>query len=84
MSVLGVIGRGYSTFQLVVAIIISIGLIAGGIYLMAGDNVISGGVMIGVGILSPIAAWLRRKLIRASPELAEIAGGLDVIKVLGI
>lgn len=108
MSVLGVIGRGYSTYQLIVSIIISIGLIGGGIYLLSTNQQpiqppsvpgmpappqlpvsntprqVGGIVMIIVGVLSPIVAWLRRKIVRSSPELAEVVGGLDVIKVLGI
>jgi hypothetical protein len=103
MSILGIIGRGYSTYQLVVTIIFSMIFIGLGIYLMTGKapqpqpipgqppNPISnlpatiiGGIMIFMGIVSPIAAWLRRKLIRSSPELAEVAGGLDVIRLLGV
>ena len=112
-GMLASIGRGYSTFQFIVAIIVSIGLIAGGIYLLStppspsqtpsivpppfpgapsvpgmpapGSNagrVVGGSLMIVLGILSPIAAWIRRKLIRSNPTLATLAGALDVAKFI--
>lgn len=115
MDAFASIGRGYSTFQLIVAIIFSIGMIAGGIYLLTTDQQpiqppslpplgpgmppmppmpsipvtntprqIGGIFMIVIGVLSPIAAWIRRKLIRSNPTLASAAGAIDVARWLNI
>lgn len=90
------IGRGYSTFQLVVTIIFSVGMIAAGLYILTkqppeqpsqpGKPVIPdsilGTIAIFIGILAPIAAWVRRKLIRSNPVIAEIAGAVDIARFL--
>lgn len=113
MDALASIGRGYSTFQLIIAVIFSIAMIAGGIYLLSTDQKpitppslppvpgmppmpmpsiqvsntprqIGGIVMIVMGVLSPIAAWIRRKLIRSNPLIASIAGAIDVAKYVDV
>jgi hypothetical protein len=114
MDALASVGRGYSTFQLIIAVIFSLGMIAGGIYLLSTDQqpiqppslpplvpgmpsppmpsiyvsntprMIGGAVMIVIGVLSPIAAWIRRKLIRSNPMIASIAGAIDVARLVDI
>jgi hypothetical protein len=115
MDALASVGKGYSTFQLIIAVIFSLGMIAGGIYLLSTDQqpiqppslpplgpgmpptppmpsipvsntprMIGGAVMIVIGVLSPIAAWIRRKVIRSNPLIASLAGAIDVARLVNV
>lgn len=98
MDGLASIERALATPRFIWALVISIGLVAAGIYLVTsykpapGPTIITdtkekaakvgGWFMIVVGTISPFAAWFRRSLVRSSPQVASIFGLMDIARLL--
>jgi hypothetical protein len=104
------IARASATPAFIVAIVVGLGLIAGGIYLLASRPVsmsapplvpggkpqpiptinnavntgrtIGGAIMIVFGVLIPLSGWIRRMTIRSNPDVAALAGMIDVARMI--
>ena len=71
------VGRVSAIIGAVIATLVGVGFIVGGIYLVARtDNKTGGWVLIGVGVLAIIISWLWVYLTRRSKFLAAV-GGVD-------